>query len=94
MLHEDRVFGRDRWPNPSVMWYVENGYRAVELHGNYRVTCWLADGTVEKQLSRSVHGGEVKKAPWLWNITDQTTPSMPAWMKDDEKWQRALDAQD
>ena len=24
----------------------------------------------------------------------ETAPSMPAWMKDDEQWQRALDAQD
>ena len=35
-----------------------------------------------------------RSPPWLWNVTDQTAPSMPAWMKDDEQWQRVLDAQD
>ncbi len=35
-----------------------------------------------------------REPPWLWNVTDQTAPSMPTWRKDDEQWQRALDAQD
>ncbi len=32
--------------------------------------------------------------PWLWGVTDQTEPAMPAWMKDDALWQAALDAQE
>ena len=37
--------------------------------------------------------------PWELDLnfpgaTDQTEPTMPAWMKDDAKWQAALDAQE
>ena len=32
--------------------------------------------------------------PWLWGVTDQTEPTIPAWMKDDTKWQAVLDAQE
>ena len=41
------------------------------------------DGTVIRCLA----------PPWRWGVTDQTEPTMPAWMKDDAKWQAALDAQ-
>ncbi len=60
-------------------------------------TLYNLDGTVCNQLRRLSlgHNLELKATPpWLWNVTDQTTPSIPAWMKDDEQWQRALDAQD
>ncbi len=29
-------------------------------------------------------------APWLWGVTEQTEPTMPEWMKDDEKWAKAV----
>ena len=41
-------------------------------------------------------GGVVKwkfSPPWWWGVTDQTEPSIPEWMKDDAKWQAALDGQ-
>ncbi len=34
------------------------------------------------------------RPPWLWGVTDQTEPTMPAWMKDDEKWAKAREGQD
>ena len=78
-----------------------SGLKAVEgivfktsTHG----TQWRSDGTVQVQsvISRKMGGDDsvIQSPPWLWNVTDQTAPSIPAWMKDDELWQRALDAQD
>ena len=52
---------------------------------------WKLDGTVVYQ--RGADGEKRRAPPWLWGVTDQTEPTMPAWMKDDEKWQAALDAQ-
>ena len=43
-----------------------------------------------RQLSQAGHAvrpDQIAEAPWLWGVTDQTEPSMPEWMKDDEKWQ-------
>lgn len=34
------------------------------------------------------------ESPWLWSVTDQAEPSMPAWMKDDTKWRAARRARD
>ncbi len=59
-------------------------------------TNWSSDGAVVAQAEYRADGTWYisDTPPWLWNVTDQTAPSMPAWMKDDEKWLRALDAQD
>ena len=83
-----------------VGWYVETRFKWVD--GFFRNgeqqgvwTAWNPDGTVKGQSRRSPWEVEVNESPPWWNgATDQTTPSMPAWMKDDEQWQRALDAQD
>ena len=32
-----------------------------------------------------------RSPPWLWGATDETAPSIPEWMKDDEKWAKALE---
>ncbi len=79
-------------------WYVETGFRAYvtdysnqEWHG--ALTWWNLDGTVYRQ-ARGDPFEFVESPPWWDGVTDQTAPSIPAWMKDDEQWQRALDAQD
>ena len=75
------------------VWYMHSGYLAQEWHGPGRMTWWEFSGELAEQWDD--HGDvEISSPPWLWSVTDQTTPSMPAWMKDDEQWQRALDAQD
>ncbi len=60
------------------------------------MTSWNADGTVNRQAFRSADGLEEERdsPPWLWAVTDQTEPTMPAWMKDDAKWQATLAAQE
>ncbi len=86
----------------GVSYYVYSGFKAneAEVRRNFRVqgTWWNSDGTVRAQMQWcNPPTGELMwrdSPPWLWNVTDQTAPSMPAWMQDDEKWQRALDAQD
>ena len=81
---------------PMEFWWVKSGFKCVEqlyIESGVlgRHTAWRLDGTVELQNGRD---GVRKSPPWWWNTTDQTAPSMPAWMKDDEQWQRALDEQD
>ena len=81
-----------RTPGPFVVWYVESGYKVTEETAPFARTIWNPNGTISTQVMAD---GTIKETPpWLWNSTDQTEPSMPAWMKDDEQWQRALDAQD
>ena len=64
-----------------------------------RVTKWRTSGSVLIQIRLVDDNGESipketnRAPPWLWGVTDQTHPTMPAWMKDDEQWQAALDAQ-
>ena len=74
---------------------VDSGVlRGESYHENgllLRETSWFHDGEVIHQLD------EAKSRwapPWWWGVTDQTEPTMPAWMKDDEKWQAALAAQE
>ena len=78
--------------------------RLQYLEAVKRVTYWNPDGTVSCQfrpgpgmpaLRMEPSANESRAAPpWWWGVTDQTAPSMPGWMKDDEKWQAALDAQE
>ena len=84
---------------PMVFYYVDSGmvYIRVWSSGDgLRETVWSPDGTVAEQAQESAHGDVVSRnfPPWLWGVTDQTSPSIPAWMKDDAKWQAALDAQE
>ncbi len=88
---------------PKVAWHVETGFLAHEEEHSFgrliRATFWHPHGKVFFQLpeqpTKQVEPYSANDSPpWLWNVTDQTAPSMPAWMKDDEQWQRALDAQE
>ncbi len=93
-----------RWSQRDLggaLYYLDSGFKAVEWDGNRRFSAWNPDGTLAAQsqdppMSSGISAPwELKYSPpWWWNVTDQTTPSIPAWMKDDEQWQRALDAQD
>ena len=68
-------------------------------------TRWNFDGSIESQhrnmslgqVSAGNYiwsGGERQREPPWWNgVTEQTEPSMPEWMKADDQWQAALDAQ-
>ena len=93
----------------TVQYHVSTGFKAWEAeysHGELvRRTTWNADGRVERQIageeSRTTRVRGMKRnrnflstPPWLWGVTDQTAPTMPEWMKDDAKWQAALDAQE
>ncbi len=78
---------------PGRLWYVETGYKAM-VQSRQGVTYWNPDGTVKCQLKAPIDGLSNDSPPWLWGVTDQTAPSMPAWMKDDEQWQAAIDSQD
>ena len=87
----------------TVMWVVETGF--LRGDGEYRddrplrVTTWDYDGRVWMQQIASPDGREASawrvemrlSPPWLWGVTDQTEPSMPAWMKDDKLWAKALE---
>ncbi len=83
---------------PRVTWYTATGYNAHEslVAGYGRTSHWASDGAVRFQS----HGLETgflvytEAPPWLWGVTDQTSPTMPEWMKDDAQWQAALDAQE
>ena len=60
----------------------------------YQRTEWSERGKVVRQYRQP--GGarfplRQTSPPWLWGVTDQSEPTMPAWMKDDEKWAKALE---
>ena len=80
-------------------WYLDSGFLADQatVHGaEVRITVWRADGSVKNQVIFSTVALQIRDhddPPWLWGVTDQTAPTIPAWMKDDAKWQAALDAQ-
>ena len=91
----------------GITWNSKSGFMASREYWSHgtpvRFTRWRPwDGTVWVQTLCSQDPtregmtieDERHSPPWLWNVTDQTAPSIPAWMKDDEQWQRALDAQD
>ena len=81
-----------------VYWYVSSGFVArKEMYRNgarVRLTEYRPDGTVLRQVRP---GSDPKRAeehrtsaPWSWGVTGQTKPSMPAWMRDDVAWRRAV----
>ena len=88
---------------PRIVYYVDSGYRASEatyVDGSVTTqNIWNPDGSVLYQTTYlDANGNYMRKGqkankspPWLWGVTDQTEPSMPAWMKDDEKWAKALE---
>ena len=66
----------------------------------WETTEWHPDGSVrhQRRLFFDESGETVREQarespPWWWGVTDQTEPTMPEWMKDDAKWQEALDSQ-
>ena len=86
-----------------VSWHVGNGFLGVEGWFEdgipIRQTAWDAEGRVTIQVEWTGKGGSsnqryISRPPWLWGVTDQTEPTIPAWMKDDAQWQAALDAQE
>ena len=91
---KDDLFG------PCVVYYVDTGFKKRETEfPARRVTVWNPDGTVLCQF-RSGPGLSSRdpierkgSSPWWWGVTDQTSPSMPEWMKDDAKWAKALEEQ-
>ena len=93
-LWSGKVYGR------YVIYYVETGFMATDGELNsegtlVKYTHWNPDGTVVNQ--DWLPPGELEKQfkegpPWWWGVTDQTEPSIPAWMKDDELWATALEA--
>ena len=96
---------KNRWTDREVYcvgYYLETGTKAVEGTEGEQLTVWAHGGTLVYQMNlrtpradRQAQAIEaITSPPWWGNVTDQATPSMPAWMKDDEQWQAALDAQD
>ena len=92
---------------PDAFYYVETGFKAwdiVRLSSNSDLgeVFWNSNGGVlcqgrppqgpRKTLDLSVDYYH-KSPPWLWGVTDQTSPSIPEWMKDDAQWQAALNSQ-
>ncbi len=92
--------GKKRWHGPAVHHFVETGLlwnKGSHRDGRWdHGTWWEFDGTVMKQVRHDESGRPEEKTspPWWWGVTDETAPSMPEWMKDDAKWQAALDAQE
>lgn len=94
-----------RWGHGGMIrahgWYTSTGFLRgwIEFRKGrlYRQTTWSPDGTVLNQLSWPLDADNITvdktEPPWLWGVTDQAEPSMPAWMKDDAKWRAALEAQ-
>ena len=86
---------RNRWTHQrrfETFWWAHNGFLATkhEYDGEelIRTTHWNADGSMHTE-----HWDEDGDLS-IRGVPDQTAPSMPEWMKDDAKWQAALDAQE
>ena len=97
-----RWSGRETRDGRAVTWFVSTGYRASETFfaGGFgrigRTTIWKPSGSVQHQIGPTQWPGVPgwrTSPPWLWGVTDETEPSIPAWILDDERWQAALDAQ-
>ena len=81
---------------------VLSGFKTLEMVGKgdmTRTTEWSKDGRVLGQWQIKGAGAnitveECNDPPWWWGITDQSAPSAPAWILDDDEWYTALDAQD
>ena len=84
----------------DVYWDRSTGFKIHEVRrsraGIVHLTLWRSDGRVQSQALRHARGAWAKRysPPWWWGVTDQTEPSIPEWMKDNAKWQAALDAQE
>ncbi len=93
LVHDCRGFSWRTWSGTSGarQWYVDSGFMCRDWYiDDQRITEWDVNGALVRQgLVR-----ERTAPPWFWGVTDQTEPSIPAWMKDDAKWQAALDAQE
>ena len=87
-----RKWGPEVLHGRCVYYYVETGFVARDAmykHGNLVTkTSWRLDGTVQSQ-QRMIRTGSVQfksSPPWWWSVQDQTSPSAPAWILDDEQW--------
>ncbi len=96
----------NRWTGEEVggVAYYLDGFKYKEWRGDpvlgYEWTVWNrprwnSHGHVAAQCRPGKTGLFENKSspPWWWGVTDQAAPSMPAWMKDDEKWAKALEEQ-
>lgn len=96
------IFERRR--GPLVQFSVRTGFKTMECVVEdivpTRRTYWNEDGTVryqERWRSDLDHPDgpllQRRAPPWWWGVTDQSAPTMPEWMKDDARWQAALEKQ-
>ena len=77
---------------PCVAWWVDSGYLCEAGDTATGYTLYRPDGTV---LAQNVVGGARRSSPpWLWGVTDQTEPSIPEWMRDEEAWGARLAEQE
>ena len=89
-----------------MVWFARPDKGLHQLHGPGEGSVDVCGALDEQQLALEAQvkglggglfgllGGETRRAPpWWWDVTDQTEPSMPEWMKDDEQWQATLDAE-
>ena len=68
------------------VWYQENGFVCWEIE--------YQDGQLIRQAYYYFDGTIIgPRGPWLTGATHQTEPFMPEWMKDGEKWAKALEEQ-
>ena len=90
---------KDQRHGITRMWHPSTGYLGSEVvfedGAPLTGTVWRTDGTIEMQYwDAKGKDNEKRSGPWWWDVTDQTEPSIPEWMKDDAQWQAALDAQE
>lgn len=91
-------WGQELETYPCMMWYPNGIQERDEVkyqfgQGQFRGTYWDSTGTLVKQVEFLHRGSDFlyrKAPPWLWGFEDQQGSSMPEWMKDDARWQRAV----
>ena len=88
---------KNRWTvdrvGPYKSWYLSTGYVSNEGSLGRGGSIWHSDGTLLEQNAVGQDESVVDE-PWLWGEGDQSEPSIPEWMLDDDEWQAALDRQD
>lgn len=64
-------------------WWLRTGMKCEELDERGSAH-WNPDGSVNDRPTR-------RAGAKRWEVTAQLEPSMPEWMKDQERWRRALE---
>ena len=92
---------KDRWTDLIHLeerFRVSTGFKTLSWSNKsdlYVTTGWRMNGRLVGQWRIVGTGGnsmfEERTMPPWWGVTNQTEPSMPEWMKDDEKWAKALE---